>query len=126
MNIEATAKAYENDYAYAPVGLFVLPLWIGSVSLGGFAFILNWYVAKGWGPYIIDGQRSWFKQDSAGVVDAALAMLLLIVLSVLLGSVGRAMTLKKQSIDGLWKLAIFGIPGICLLFGAVLAFVYRG
>ncbi len=128
IDIEETTKAYENDYAYAPVGLFVLPLWLGSFLLGLFAFFLNFAVAKGlspFAPYIVGGQRSFFQSDETGVKVAAFVMLLLVVLSLALAVVGRLMTLKKQNLDGLWKLAKFGIPGLVLVVAAVAAFLNR-
>src|SRR5579862_8524945 len=123
--IEETAKAYDNDYIYAPVGMFVLPIWLGSLALGLAAFALNVYVAKGFGSYIVDGQRSWFKSDITGVKVGVECFVLLMVLSLALALVGRIWTLKKRNIDPLWLLAKAGVPGFVLLVGLVLIFVNR-
>lgn len=124
--IEETAGSYDVDYSHAPVGLFVLTIWVGSLVLGLYAFFLNVIVAKGFGaPYIVDGQRTYFKDDVHGVVDGALVMLVLFVLSLLVSLAGRSAVLKGKKIDGLWKLSGIGIPALVVVLAIIATIAYH-
>jgi hypothetical protein len=116
----APTEGYEVDYTYAPVGLFVLPICIGSLALGLYAFFLNYLVTKGiYAPYIVDGQRTLFRDDVKGVVDGALVMLALFVMSLLLAFVGRATVVAGKKVDHLWVVGWCGIPVLAVVLAII-------
>ena len=123
-DIDATSESYDVDYTFAPVGLFVTSFWIGSLVVGLIAFVFNCLTAHGFAPYIVDGQRSWIKDDAHGVQDGVVVMLVLIVLSTVAGVVGRLTTLKGGKLDRLWPVSLYLIPGIAAVLAIASVFVH--
>jgi hypothetical protein len=115
-NYEETARAFENDHSYAPVGLFVLPFWTGALLLGLFGFLITVLTATGRHTFIVHEER--------GIYDGIGLAILLIVLSALNGLLGRTFALKKRDLAPLWKLAI-AIPVVVVLLAVVTVATYN-
>ncbi len=110
-NYEESAKAYENDYKFAPVGMAVGSFWGGALAAGLVAFVMSCGIAKGaWGSTIHDGQRTLFANDASGLFMGIKFAVVLLAVSIALGLIAYSATGMKRDLGALWKLSLIGVP----------------